>query len=43
MTVSVSPQELGDAYAEAWREWEESADARDWESTAADGLSQPSQ
>lgn len=30
--------QLGDAYADAWQEWEESADARDWESTVADGL-----
>ena len=29
---------LGDAYAEAWREWEESDDARLWDQTTADGL-----
>lgn len=30
---------LGDAYADAWLEWEESDDAELWEKTAADGLS----
>lgn len=30
--------QLGPAYAEAWREWEESGDADAWEPTAADGL-----
>ena len=30
--------ELGPAYADAWREWEESGEADVWESTTADGL-----
>lgn len=30
--------QLGSAYADAWREWEESGEADVWESTAADGL-----
>ncbi|MEU6642522.1 ribbon-helix-helix domain-containing protein [Saccharomonospora sp. NPDC046836] len=30
--------ELGDAYADAWREWNESGAALDWEPTTADGL-----
>jgi Arc/MetJ-type ribon-helix-helix transcriptional regulator len=30
--------ELEDAYAEAWREWEDSGDAEAWESTVGDGL-----
>jgi len=30
--------ELGDAYAEAWAEWEDAAEADVWESTVADGL-----
>jgi len=30
---------LGDAYAEAWLEWEESDDSELWEKTTADGLS----
>lgn len=30
--------QLGSAYAEAWREWEETGEAEDWESTVADGL-----
>jgi Arc/MetJ-type ribon-helix-helix transcriptional regulator len=29
---------LGDAYADAWREWEESDDAELWDRIAADGL-----
>ena len=29
---------LGDAYADAWREWEESGDAELWEKTTSDGL-----
>jgi Arc/MetJ-type ribon-helix-helix transcriptional regulator len=29
---------LGDAYVEAWREWEESADAELWNTTISDGL-----
>lgn len=29
---------LGDAYADAWREWEESDDAGLWDQTTADGL-----
>ena len=29
---------LGDAYADAWREWEESDDAELWDRTASDGL-----
>jgi Arc/MetJ-type ribon-helix-helix transcriptional regulator len=29
---------LGDAYADAWREWEESDDAELWDRTATDGL-----
>lgn len=30
--------ELGGAYADAWREWSESHEADDWETTAGDGL-----
>jgi len=30
---------LGDAYADAWQEWEESGNAEVWEPTTADGLS----
>lgn len=30
--------QLGPAYADAWREWEESGEADAWESTTADGL-----
>lgn len=30
--------ELGDDYASAWDEWEESGEAGIWDSTAADGL-----
>jgi Arc/MetJ-type ribon-helix-helix transcriptional regulator len=30
--------ELGDAYEQAWEEWEESGEAELWEPTAADGL-----
>lgn len=30
--------QLGSAYSEAWREWEESGEAEAWESTTADGL-----
>lgn len=30
--------ELEDAYAAAWREWEDSEDAELWEATAADGV-----
>lgn len=30
--------QLGDAYAEAWQEWDESSEAAAWEATAADGL-----
>jgi hypothetical protein len=30
--------ELGDAYEQAWEEWEESGEADLWEPTAADGL-----
>ena len=29
---------LGDAYADAWREWEDSDDAELWDHTTADGL-----
>ena len=29
---------LGDAYADAWLEWEESDDSRLWNETASDGL-----
>ncbi len=29
---------LGDAYADAWQEWEESDDAEIWDRSAADGL-----
>jgi Arc/MetJ-type ribon-helix-helix transcriptional regulator len=29
---------LGDAYADAWAEWEESGEAEVWDRTAADGL-----
>jgi Arc/MetJ-type ribon-helix-helix transcriptional regulator len=31
--------ELGDAYEEAWTEWETSGDAEAWEPTTTDGLS----
>lgn len=31
--------QLGPAYADAWREWEESGAADVWESTTADSLS----
>jgi len=30
---------LGDAYSDAWREWEESGDAELWDVAGADGLS----
>lgn len=30
--------ELEDAYAVAWREWEDSGDAQAWVGTVADGL-----
>ena len=30
--------ELEDAYASAWEEWDESADAQLWENAAADGI-----
>ena len=30
--------QLGPAYAEAWREWEESGEAEIWDPTVADGL-----
>ncbi|GAA2820999.1 antitoxin [Saccharopolyspora taberi] len=30
--------ELEDAYASAWEEWDDSADARLWETAAADGI-----
>jgi antitoxin MazE9 len=30
--------ELEDAYAEAWDEWGESAEAKAWETTAGDGI-----
>lgn len=29
---------LGDAYADAWQEWEESDDAGVWDRSSADGL-----
>lgn len=29
---------LGDAYADAWQEWEESEEAEVWDRSAADGL-----
>ena len=29
---------LGDAYADAWREWEQSGDAELWDKTTLDGL-----
>jgi Arc/MetJ-type ribon-helix-helix transcriptional regulator len=29
---------LGDAYEDAWREWEESGDADLWDTTVSDGL-----
>lgn len=29
---------LGDAYADAWREWEESGDAELWDKATSDGL-----
>jgi Arc/MetJ-type ribon-helix-helix transcriptional regulator len=31
--------ELGDAYADAWQEWEADGEAQAWEPAAADGLS----
>ncbi len=31
-------QKLGDAYADAWREWEESGDAEVWDRALVDGL-----
>ena len=31
--------QLGDAYEQAWAEWETSGDAELWESRTADGLS----
>jgi Arc/MetJ-type ribon-helix-helix transcriptional regulator len=30
---------LGDAYSDAWREWEESGEADLWDTTISDGLS----
>lgn len=30
--------QLGPAYADAWREWDESGETELWEPTAADGL-----
>jgi Arc/MetJ-type ribon-helix-helix transcriptional regulator len=30
---------LGDAYADAWREWAESGDSEVWDSAVGDGLS----
>lgn len=30
--------ELGDAYADAWREWETDQEAEAWETAAADGV-----
>lgn len=30
--------ELGDAYQDAWREWEAAIDADAWETVAADGV-----
>ncbi len=30
--------ELGDAYAEAWTEWEDGEDSGLWDSASADGL-----
>jgi Arc/MetJ-type ribon-helix-helix transcriptional regulator len=30
--------ELGDAYADAWSEWSESAEAAGWDEVAGDGL-----
>ena len=29
---------LGEAYADAWQDWDESGAAEGWESTSADGL-----
>lgn len=29
---------LGDAYADAWQEWEESDEAELWDTTTSDGL-----
>lgn len=29
---------LGDAYADAWREWEESGEAEVWDRATSDGL-----
>jgi len=29
---------LGDAYADAWREWQDSGDAEHWDQAIADGL-----
>jgi len=33
---------LAPAYADAWKEWEESGEAATWESAAADGLGERS-
>ena len=37
---SLRTSELGDAYEEAWTEWESSGDAATWEPATADGLTQ---
>jgi Arc/MetJ-type ribon-helix-helix transcriptional regulator len=37
--VRLRVSELGEAYTEAWDEWQASGDAERWEPTAADGLS----
>ena len=29
---------LGDAYADAWREWDDSSDAEIWDKVTSDGL-----
>lgn len=34
-------RELGDAYAQAWDEWDASGEAAAWETTVADGLTGP--
>ena len=34
----LSSSKLGDAYADAWLEWEESDDAELWDKTTSDGL-----
>ncbi len=37
--VQLRASELGEAYTEAWDEWQASEEAERWESTTANGLS----